>query len=306
MAHLVGKLEADVHINASAEKFHEMFSSNPHHIANVTPGKIKAVTKHQGRFGEVGSVLVWNYVLDGKTCVAKTVIEATDPAKNSITLKITEGDVLEHLKSFKATMQAIPKEKGSVVHWTFEYEKLQGQIPDPHSLMQLASEVSRDIDSHLTQGQDDHEEQLLGKVEVDVHIDASADKFHELFTSKPHHIPNISPANIQHAVADANWGKLGSLITWHYVHEGKNCVAKEKIHAVDASKNLITFRVVEGDILKDFKSMDITLQATPKDKGSLVHVTMEYEKLKGHIPDPHTLTKFATDVVRDVGSHLAL
>ncbi|XP_028758941.1 MLP-like protein 28 [Neltuma alba] len=94
--------------------------------------------------------------------------------------------------------------------------------------MQLASEVSRDIDSHLTQGQGDHEEQLFGKVEVDVHIDASADKFHELMTSKPHHIPNISPANVQHVATDANWGKLGSVITWHYVHEGKNCVAKRE------------------------------------------------------------------------------
>ncbi|XP_028790591.1 MLP-like protein 28 isoform X2 [Neltuma alba] len=304
MSHL-GKTEIDVHLNASAQKFHEMFTSNPHHIANISSAKIKSVTKLQGDFAKAGSIVVWNYVLDGKEGVAKDVIEAVDSAKNLIILRVIEGDFLKHYKSFKFIIQVSPKAKGSVAHWTLEYEKLHGRIPDPHSLMQLVTEMSREIDASLTQGQG-QEEKLLGKAGVDVHINASADKFHEMFSSKPHHIPNVSPARIRDAILEGSWGKVGSVITWHYVHEGKNRVAKEKIHAVDASKNPITFRVVEGDILKDFKSMDITLQATPKDKGSLEHVTMEYEKLKGHIPDPHTLTKFATDVVRDVGSHLAL
>lgn len=77
------------------------------------------------------------------------------------------------------------------------------------------------------------------------------------------------------------------------------------IHAIDESKNLTTLRVVEGDLLKDFKSMYLTFQATPKEKGSVVKITIEYEKLKGHIPDPHTLAKLLADIVREIGSHLA-
>ncbi|KAI9091343.1 hypothetical protein K1719_028154 [Acacia pycnantha] len=305
MSHF-GKVEADVHLNASAKQLHGVFSSNPNHIAKITPTKMKSVTKLQGDWGKVGSILVWNYLLDGKSFVSKTVTEAIEPEKNSITYIATEGDILEHHKFFKITIETIPKEKGSVVHRTFEYEKLHSQITDPHSLMQLLSEISRDIDSHLTQGQGHNEEQLLGKIEVDVHIDASADKFHEMLSSKPHLISNISPANIQRVSADANWGKLGSFVTVYYVHEGKHCVAKDVIHAIDEIKNLITLRVVEGDILKDFKCMDITIQTTPKEKGSVVHVTLEYEKLKGHIPDPHTLAQVITQSFRDVGSHLAL
>ncbi|XP_054824885.1 MLP-like protein 28 [Prosopis cineraria] len=239
---------------------------------------------------------------DGKTCEAKTVIEGIDAAKKSITFRIIEGDVLEHYKSFRATIQGIPNEKGSVAHRIFEYEKVHAQIPDPHSLMQPASEISRDINAQLSQGQG-HEDQLSGKVEVDVHIDASADKFNEILSSRPHHIPNISPGNIQNAIVEGSWGKVGSVIVWHYIHDKHltsscKCIGSkieeygsEVIRAIDGNKNLITLRAVEGDTMKDFKSMDITLQATPKDKGSVVRVTLEYERLKGHVPDPHTLTQ---------------
>ncbi|KAK4264022.1 hypothetical protein QN277_029364 [Acacia crassicarpa] len=305
MSHF-GKLEADVHLNASAEQMHEILCSNPHHIPNITPTKMKSVTKLQGDWGKVGSIIVWNYLIDGKSRVTKSVTEAIEPEKNSITYIATEGDILEHNKFFKLTNEVIPKEKGSAVHLTFEYEKLHSQITDPHYLMQLISEITRDIDSHLNQGQGHNEEHLLGKITVDVHIDASADKFHEMLISKPHLMSNISPANVQRVSADANWGKLGSFFTVYYVQEGKHCVAKDVIHAIDESKKLITLRVVEGDILKDFKCMDIIIQTTPKEKGSVVHLTFEYEKLKIDIPDPHTLAQVITHVCRDVGSHLAL
>ena len=82
--------------------------------------------------------------------MAKEVVEKIDPSKNLITFNEIEGDLLEHYKSIKATIHVTPKNKGSVVHWIFEYEKLHGEIQDPHSLMQLATELGQDIDAHLT------------------------------------------------------------------------------------------------------------------------------------------------------------
>ncbi|KAK9935298.1 hypothetical protein M0R45_022406 [Rubus argutus] len=57
---------------------------------------------------------------DGKPKVAK--FEAIDYENNSITLRVVKGDLLEHYKSFKITIQASPKGEGCSVHWTFEYE----------------------------------------------------------------------------------------------------------------------------------------------------------------------------------------
>ena len=89
------------------------------------------------------------HVADGKAKVAKQLIEAIDDETNSITLKVIEGDLLEEYKSFKCILQASPKGEGSTVHWTLEYEKLHNQVSDPHTLLQFAADLSKDIGGHL-------------------------------------------------------------------------------------------------------------------------------------------------------------
>jgi len=146
---------------------------------------------------------------------------------------------------------------------------------------------------------------LFGKVETDVEIKASAEKFHEVFSGRPHHISNVSSDKIQGcALHEGDWGKEGSVIYWDYVHDGQAKVAKEKIEAIDDTNKSITFKVIEGDLLKEYKSFKIVVQATPKGEGSLVHWTMEYEKLKEDTEDPNTLLQFAIDVSKDLDAHL--
>ena len=84
--------------------------------------------------------------------MAKEIIEAVDEEKNSITYRVVEGDLMEHFKSFLSTVQCSPKPEGgegSVVHWTMEYEKLHDEIIDPHTLLELAIDVSKDLEVHL-------------------------------------------------------------------------------------------------------------------------------------------------------------
>ncbi|KAJ0241172.1 hypothetical protein HA466_0216210 [Hirschfeldia incana] len=96
---------------------------------------------------------------------------------------------------------------------------------------------------------------LLGKLEAYVEIKASAEQFHHMFTAKPHHVSKISPGNIQGCeLHEGEWGKPGSIIFWNYFHDGEAKVAKERIEEVDPEKNLISFRVMEGDLMKEYKS----------------------------------------------------
>ncbi|KAL6192661.1 hypothetical protein ACLB2K_033747 [Fragaria x ananassa] len=147
---LTGKIETDVDIKASATKFHEMFTHKPHHISNASSSNIQGCELHEGDWGTVGTVIYWNYVHDGKACVAKEIVEAIDAEKNLVTFRVIEGDLMEHYKSFLLTIQANPKDEGCTVHWTLEYEKHHGDITDPHTLLQFCAEVSKDIDAHLT------------------------------------------------------------------------------------------------------------------------------------------------------------
>ncbi|XP_012078670.2 MLP-like protein 31 [Jatropha curcas] len=147
---VAGKLEADVEIKASADKFHDVFGSRPHHVKHASPHNVQGCELHDGEFGKEGSVVFWNYAHDGVPKIAKEIVERIDNVNLSTTFKVIDGDLLKENKSFKITVKATPKGTGSVVHWTLEYEKLNKNIPDPHSFLQFLIEVSKDIDAHLT------------------------------------------------------------------------------------------------------------------------------------------------------------
>ncbi|XP_038893059.1 MLP-like protein 31 [Benincasa hispida] len=152
MSGLYGKLEADFEIKAPASKFHEMFHTKPHHVSNASGDKVQGCELHEGEWGKVGSVIYWNYFHEGKAKVAKQVIEAVDEEKNLIVLKMIEGDLMKDYKNFKFIMQATPKGKGSVVHWTLIYEKLHENIPHSYSMLEFVAAMSKDIDAYLMGG----------------------------------------------------------------------------------------------------------------------------------------------------------
>ncbi|XP_010427894.1 PREDICTED: MLP-like protein 43 [Camelina sativa] len=148
---LVGKLETEVEIKASASKFHHMFAERPHHVSKATPDKIHGCDLHEGDWGKVGSIVIWNYVIDGKASMVKDMIEAVEPEKNLIKFKVIEGDLMKEYKSFFVTIQVTPKHggSGSVVHWLFEYEKINEEVAHPENLLQFAVGMSKEIDEHL-------------------------------------------------------------------------------------------------------------------------------------------------------------
>ncbi|XP_010415778.1 PREDICTED: MLP-like protein 31 [Camelina sativa] len=149
---LVGKLETDVEIKASAGKFHHMFAEKPHHVSTASPGHIQNCELHEGEWGKVGTVVIWNYVHDGVAKVAKERIEALEPEKNLITFRVIEGDLMKEYKSFVITIQGTPKHggPGSIVHWHLEYEKISEEVAHPETLLQFCVDMSKGIDEYLS------------------------------------------------------------------------------------------------------------------------------------------------------------
>ncbi|EEF28116.1 MLP-like protein 31 [Ricinus communis] len=148
---LSGKVEADVKIKTSADKFHDVMGGRPHHMTIASPQKLQTCDLHDGEFGRKGSVICWNYVHDGKAKVAKELVEDIDDVNMSTTFKVIEGDILKEYKSFKFVVQATPQGEGSTVHWILEYEKLNANIPEPTSLLEFVVDLTKDIDAHLVQ-----------------------------------------------------------------------------------------------------------------------------------------------------------
>ncbi|XP_050231860.1 MLP-like protein 31 [Mercurialis annua] len=144
---LSGKMEADVEIKASAQIFHDLLGGRPHHMPNATE-KLQSCELHEGEFGKHGSVVYWNYVHEGVPKVAKELVELDD-ANLTTTYTVTEGDLMKEYKAFKFIAKATPKAEGCTVHWTIEYEKLNENIPEPHSMLEFAVHLSKDLDEHL-------------------------------------------------------------------------------------------------------------------------------------------------------------
>ncbi|KFK35165.1 hypothetical protein AALP_AA5G248100 [Arabis alpina] len=126
---LVGKLEIEVEIITSAEKFHHMFAGRLHHISKATPGNIQSCELQEGDWGKVGSVIFWNYVHAGEAKVFRRggapLVLPSEPALP------THGG------------------PGSIVHWHLEYEKISDAVAHPENLLQFCVDMSKDIDEHL-------------------------------------------------------------------------------------------------------------------------------------------------------------
>lgn len=70
-------------------------------------------------------------------------------------------------------------------------------------------------------------------------------------------------------------------------------VSKEKIDGVDEADKLVTYSIIDGDLLKYYKNFNGSIKVIPKGDGSLVKWSCGFEKASDEIPDPHVIKDFA-------------
>ncbi|CAO2812939.1 unnamed protein product [Amaranthus hypochondriacus] len=150
MAGLKRKFEGEIEIRvAGGDVFHELVHEKPHEISNIHPELVQGCDLHDGDFGTPGSIICWNYSIDGKPQVGKEIIEMVDKENKTVRFKLIEGDLLEDYNSFVLTYQVIPEgEELSKVRWIFEYEKKNIGIPEPTKLMDSLLHLAKQIDDH--------------------------------------------------------------------------------------------------------------------------------------------------------------
>lgn len=59
---------------------------------------------------------------------------------------------------------------------------------------------------------------LSGKLVRQTTIKSDGDGFHEIFRDRPHHISDMSPEHIQGVDLHEEWGTVGSVICWNFIH----------------------------------------------------------------------------------------
>ncbi|KAG5236800.1 Csf-2 family protein [Salix suchowensis] len=140
---------------------------------------------------------------------------------------------------------------------------------------------------------------LCGEMEAEVELKVSAETFHDVFSCRPHHVSNMSPAKVQNAdLNEGDWGKPGTVISWSYM----GFLRLVRTLTIDDVKLSTTFKVIGGDITTEFKEFKFTVQAVGE--GScLAHWTVEYEKLNENVPDPRAMLELFIDISKDIEEH---
>ena len=86
--------------------------------------------------------------------------------------------------------------------------------------------------------------------------------------------------------------------------DGEEYTSHEKIVAVDEENKSITYSVYGGSLMKLYKQMDVTVQATTKCESNILSWIYEYEKLNDSAPGPEMLVGFITRLTNVVDAYI--
>ncbi|KAL3339536.1 hypothetical protein AABB24_028237 [Solanum stoloniferum] len=124
---------------------------------------------------------------------------------------------------------------------------------------------------------------------------------HDMFHTNIHHIRNISPKLINHfEIHEGEVGKIGAVLCWKYMDDGKEKFLKEEIKNIDPQKKSITWEVIEGDVLELYNFFTIITS----NEHQWTTVTFEYEKKTEDTPEPLSFLDYFINVTKDIEGHL--
>ncbi|KAK8567554.1 hypothetical protein V6N13_105514 [Hibiscus sabdariffa] len=145
----------------------------------------------------------------------------------------------------------------------------------------------------------------IRKMECQVVIESPVDKFYDAFRTKARWIPKMSDGLMTDGkLVQGDWNSVGAIRLWSYVSRGKTEIVKELYESVDDKNKKMVFKMVEGEVLKYYKSWRTVFNITPMGEGSLVKWIMEFEKQNDDIPDPVEYADFLVTLAKNIDAYL--
>ncbi|KAJ4831466.1 hypothetical protein Tsubulata_047902 [Turnera subulata] len=147
-----------------------------------------------------------------------------------------------------------------------------------------------------------------GKLDVEVEIKSDADHFWENIRNSTTLFPKAFPDQYKSIQVLEGDGKAAGSVRLFTYADGSPLVkvSKEKIESVDEAKKEVSYSVIEGDLLKFYKSFKGTIVVVPKGDGggSLVKWSCEYEKASDEVEVPHIIKDFAVKNFVEVDEYI--
>lgn len=80
--------------------------------------------------------------------------------------------------------------------------------------------------------------------------------------------------------------------------------AKEKVEMVDDENKVVTYSVVDGELVNFYKNFKITLKVVPAKDGAVVNWAMEFDKANEQVPEPDVIKETAAKTFHDLEDYL--
>ncbi|KFK44402.1 hypothetical protein AALP_AA1G252700 [Arabis alpina] len=141
----VHSLEMEIQVKMTAERFFNTFKNKEGNFTDKT----EAVSVHRDDPTSNSSTQIWNFIVDGKMEQIKEKIDV-DEENKSVSFLALEGDVLKQYKSYKIILEVVPKDdQVCIAKWTWEYEKLNDDVPPPTKYTAFVADYTRDLETRL-------------------------------------------------------------------------------------------------------------------------------------------------------------
>ncbi|XP_010683257.2 MLP-like protein 34 [Beta vulgaris subsp. vulgaris] len=143
------------------------------------------------------------------------------------------------------------------------------------------------------------------KLEGQVELNCSAKKLFEQIMAKLPDIHNICTSKVAKIeVHEDACTCVGSVRRWDCIIGGKSQYFIERIEAVDEENMKIHRKVIDGEVMKNYKSLENNIQVVSKGDGNCIFVySLEYEKVNEAAPEPHDVLEFALSVFKELAAH---
>ncbi|XP_062110250.1 MLP-like protein 423 [Humulus lupulus] len=145
-----GMLHAEIDVKSHADKFWASLKDFIHIYPKAFPHNYESVEVLEGDGIQPGSVRLVKYG-EGSLIVkvSKEKVEVVDDPKKIFGFSVIDGDLLKYYKSFKSSVQVVPKDEGSLLKWSCEYEKTADDIPDPTVVKDFAVKSFKELDDYI-------------------------------------------------------------------------------------------------------------------------------------------------------------
>ncbi|KAJ7954249.1 Major latex protein-like [Quillaja saponaria] len=142
-------LAVEIDIKTPAENFYNTLKGKTQTtVSDIAPDHLHKVDVHEGDGETSGSIKQLTFKVGDTVETLKEKIHFDDGNK-IITYTVFEGDLLKHYNSYKVTLQVTTKGVVGLVRWSWEYEKLNDDAPEPTKYLELLVNLTKKIEAHL-------------------------------------------------------------------------------------------------------------------------------------------------------------